>query len=157
MIFLPLAHCFQDKGDFIPKRKQDIYYLLGKNDLAITEDKSVKAEISKYNMHHDWDPSSSNYEGDIAVATLKEAVEFSTYIQPICITNKDSISNWFDRNGTVAGWGETENGFDKRARDVSIPIVRTETCLRSSGAFTLITTENNFCAGNRDGKGPCRG
>jgi hypothetical protein len=57
-------------------------------------------------MHHDWDATpGTSYEADIAVATLKSIVEFSTFIQPICLPKEDSILNWFGKNATVAGWG----------------------------------------------------
>lgn len=42
-------------------------------------------------------------------------------------------------------------------RKTSMPVVAQDTCLRSHADFRNLTSEMTFCAGNRDGSGPCNG
>jgi secreted trypsin-like serine protease len=61
--------------------------------------------------------------------------------------------------GIVAGWGKNEDGKLNTAfpKKVNVPIVSDGTCLRAHEAFVHITSDRTFCAGGRDGAGPCSG
>lgn len=63
------------------------------------------------------------------------------------------------QTGTVAGWGADEGGrtFTPIPKKVSANIVSDGECLRSSEAYSMLTSPRTFCAGNRDGSGPCMG
>lgn len=42
-------------------------------------------------------------------------------------------------------------------KKVNVPIVSDGTCLRAHEAFVHITSDRTFCAGGRQGEGPCQG
>jgi hypothetical protein len=118
-------------------------------------------EIDKIILHPEWDPQISNYRDDIAIAVLKELVEFGGGIDKICVnTQQNPIESFINHNATVAGWGLTE--FNKKKtvlelREVTVPIVDQKLCNVSRNLQT-INSETSFCAGTKDGvTGPCRG
>lgn len=58
----------------------------------------------------------------------------------------------------MVGWGKDENReVSPEPKKVSTIIVSGETCLRSNDQFSQITSNRTFCAGNRNGQGPCTG
>lgn len=89
-------------------------------------------------------------DADIAVITLQEAVEFKGYIRPICLWSEDSaLDKVVGDTGVVAGWGKDENGLAQSPtpKQVTLPIVTQEECLRSHDDFAGITSDRTFCAG----------
>jgi hypothetical protein len=118
-------------------------------------------QIDKLILHPEWDPQISNYKDDIAIAILKEFVEFGSGIDKICVnTPLHPIGSFINHNATVAGWGLAE--FSKRKtvlelREVTVPIVDQKLCNVSRNLQNL-NSETSFCAGTKDGiTGPCRG
>jgi secreted trypsin-like serine protease len=101
------------------------------------------------------------FSGDLAIAILKETIQFTDYIIPVCLTSQSfPLSGQVGKNGTVTGWGTLENrqGLATEAREVAIPVVDSVTCLASGFSFYYIFSEDSsFCAGKRDGRGPCKG
>lgn len=57
------------------------------------------------------------------------------------------------------GWGKDETGVDyvQEPRQLQIPIVSQEECLRSDERFFRITSNRTFCAGDNSGSSPCTG
>jgi hypothetical protein len=53
----------------------------------------------------------------------------------------------------VVGWGMNEMGqrMTNVPRAAHVPVVSSETCRKTHPEFEEGITENNFCAGNRDG------
>ncbi|KAG4077814.1 hypothetical protein HA402_013748 [Bradysia odoriphaga] len=88
-----------------------------------------------------------------------EKVEFIENIRPICLWEGDqSLEGIVGQFGTVAGWGG--NGVNSlltpEPKSIKMPIVSDVDCLRSSEAYRYITSQRTFCAGSRDGLGPCK-
>lgn len=96
---------------------------------------------------------------DIAIITLNKEVEFTRSIRPICLWRSDSnIKNIVGKEGEVAGWGITSTlSRPTELRKVKIPVVSQENCLFSHKNLIDLTSNMTFCAGNKDGTGPCRG
>lgn len=85
---------------------------------------------------------------------------YTNYIRPICLWSEPADSRLIvGSTGVVAGWGGDENGrsFTPIPKKVEANIVSDSDCLRSSQAYSTLTSSRTFCAGNRDGSGPCMG
>ena len=59
----------------------------------------------------------------------------------------------------ILGWGLNENFIlnSEFPKTIEVPIVSDGTCLRSNPAILAISTERTFCAGGKNGEGPCSG
>nr|CAH7732763.1 unnamed protein product [Callosobruchus chinensis] len=103
---------------------------------------------------------SSHSDADIAVLELIERIEFTTSIRPICLwSGPTNLEMVVGKLGTVVGWGMDENGniTTSEPRQVKLPVVSHENCLSSSAVFATQVTGRTFCAGFRNGSGPCNG
>lgn len=100
----------------------------------------------------------ATYDADIAVIVMTKSVKYTEYIRPICLW-KGEDESLVNQEGWVVGWGRDENGqtVTPEPRRTITPIVSDSMCLRSSDTFRYITSNRTFCAGKRDGTGPCNG
>ncbi len=93
---------------------------------------------------------------DIAIIQLATKATFTDYVQPICLwdPNNVDISQLTGKFGTVVGWGLTEtNKLSDILRQAVIPVVSLTSCLNSNpNVFGSLLTDNNFCAGYRNGE-----
>jgi hypothetical protein len=46
---------------------------------------SVRKDVEDMTVHENWDPTAKSYNNDIALIKLESSVEFSRFIQPICL------------------------------------------------------------------------
>lgn len=99
-----------------------------------------------------------SYDADIAVIVMTQSVKYTEYIRPICLWKGDDESV-VNQEGWVVGWGRDESGqtVTPEPRRTITPIVSDNMCLRSSDTFRYITSNRTFCAGRKDGTGPCNG
>ncbi|XP_059621351.1 serine protease gd-like isoform X2 [Phlebotomus argentipes] len=154
------AHCFFD----IYKRRvktEDVIVILGQYNLKRPHDTGSEIVYpDSVNIHPNYGKRNS-IDSDIAVVVLTEAIRFTTYIRPACLWNEtESKESIVGHKGFSAGWGRDENGnfFTELPKQIEIPVVSDEECLRSHEAFPKITSEVTFCAGWRNGsEGPCNG
>lgn len=135
-----------------------MYFILGGHNL--NEQDNVRKTISTFITHPDWDPSTERFDADIALAAMSSGVQFTKFIRPACLyvpgVHPESIAG---RPGTLAGWGRR---LDKLLsvddpQMTQIPVVTNEECLRSNPVFSKVTSPRTFCAGSKDGRGPCSG
>ncbi|CAK9825560.1 Serine protease gd [Anthophora retusa] len=99
-------------------------------------------------------------EKDLAVIILRERVEYNLVIKPICLwASSTNLENVVGKVGYVVGWGYDElgNQYAQEPRQTTAPIVSQEDCLWSNTNFVLLTSNRTFCAGLKDGTGPCNG
>lgn len=85
---------------------------------------------------------------------------FSNSIRPICLwTDSTDLRFIVGQSGIISGWGADEQGrtFTPVPKKVDTKIVSDGECLRSSPAYSMLTSPRTFCAGNRDDTGPCMG
>ncbi|CAH0550856.1 unnamed protein product [Brassicogethes aeneus] len=151
------AHClFKDNRVSKP---DDFLVILGKLNIAkwTPTPGEVILDASKLHVHPDYNPATS--DADIAVIELSETIHFTAFVRPICLwSNNDDLNKIVGDQGTVAGWGKNEKGHTSpEPKQTWLPVVDQETCLRSAHEFAYITSERTFCAGMRDGSGPCNG
>jgi hypothetical protein len=152
------AHCLHRSRKPIPADK--LIFVLGKHNIkkwTLSEGEKM-VEAKEIRVHPDYVPLTS--DADIAVVVLSEDLQFTKYIRPICMwSGSDDVDRIVGQQGKVVGWGrdETDSVMTAEPRQVNIPVVSQEQCLRSAEAFAFITSSRTFCAGRRNGEGPCNG
>ncbi|XP_054877304.1 serine protease 27-like [Poeciliopsis prolifica] len=129
----------------------------------------VTRRLSKIICHPEYD--SSTFENDICLLKLSAPVEFTPYIQPICLASEkstfyDGLTSW------VTGFGVTEiprvgtGSLPKILQEVEVPIVGNNRCKCYYSEMFMLQLDfnpnlnlNNFiCAGLKEGgKDSCRG
>lgn len=101
-------------------------------------------EIGKITIHEDF--SRFPIRHDIALIRLKKAVEFSNYIQPICLP-ENKTKNYANQQLIVAGW-QRKSQFNEveetRKLKINVTILSDEKCLKTKDVF--IDIEKNLCA-----------
>ncbi|XP_046834543.1 serine protease gd-like [Vespa crabro] len=125
------------------------------------EEGSVNREVKEYKLHPDYkgDIKDPTADADLAVITLWEPVEFSDFIKPICLwSGSNDLRDIVGSKGYVIGWGQDEFGkYLTNPHMAIVPIVSQEDCLWSNAGFVAFTSNRTFCAGSRNGIGPCNG
>ncbi|GAB0091378.1 Peptidase S1 domain-containing protein [Sergentomyia squamirostris] len=150
------AHCFYNQFNrMLPI--DDITIVLGQHNIRRYDADTKIIYPKSFNIHPNYRKRGSA-DSDIAVIVFPDSVTFTKYIQPACLW--ESTEKLDGQNGVVAGWGRDENGnaFTALPKKLEIPVVSDATCLRSHQAFQMITTEQTFCGGWRNGSySPCNG
>lgn len=157
---LTAAHCINVGSDDILS-ENEIVLFLGRNNIDDwTESGYTSPKVKKIVVHPDYKRSSElSYDADIAVIMLKKTVEYTAYIRPACLWEGNTVLNDIvSHKGTVVGWGRDQGGIvTSTPNKVEMPIVSENTCLRSHESYRYLTSNRTFCAGKRDGSGPCNG
>ena len=108
-------------------------------------------------LHEFYDTSIKRLEHDIALIRLKQPLQFSETVQPICLPN-DSLpdaDNLVGQDVYVVGWGKTEHG--KRSsikQQASMPVVNQSKC---GSDWKRKIPSMVFCVGNVNGTDSCEG
>ncbi|XP_033299819.1 proclotting enzyme-like isoform X1 [Bombus bifarius] len=152
------AHCLQMNKVNLPAGS--FLVSLGRYRLRDWREKgSENREIIEYKVHPDF-IAGGNADADLAILMLRERVEFNSMIKPICLWSGSSLLlNVVGKVGYVVGWGRDElgNPYVQEPRQIKVPIVAQEVCLWSNSNFVAFTSNRTFCAGQRNGSGPCNG
>lgn len=95
-------------------------------------------------------------KSDIALLELKTVVEFTGYVQPVCINQDLDLTSSY---GTVIGWGLTEaDEPSDTLREARIPVIDGLSCLETNrNAFGATLDSGMYCAGFQNGTGACNG
>ncbi|XP_070504793.1 uncharacterized protein [Chironomus tepperi] len=155
---LTAAHCIHGKEDQYKYTTNDIKVVLGGHNFTVEEPGRVYSEISSINVHEDWNVKSESHDADIAMLTLKENVQFSSYIKPICLIPPESnvveISH-----GYAVGYGLNQNEeVENVLKYVKMPIqFSNEECFYTNHVLLSLSSRRTFCAGDRNGSGVCSG
>ncbi|XP_019773540.1 serine protease gd isoform X2 [Dendroctonus ponderosae] len=157
------AHCV--KQETTRAKASEIVCFLGKLNIRMwataPDERSVQPD--SITVHSDYKPGSA--DADIAVITFLDPIQFTRMIMPLCLWQGDTDLNKVVGDiGSVVGWGRDENGDISTAepRLVNMPIVDHLQCLKGGSSSTVhalvdIVSQNTFCAGFRNGSGPCNG
>ncbi|XP_041673433.1 transmembrane protease serine 9-like [Cheilinus undulatus] len=109
-------------------------------------------------LHPDYDIIP--FDSDIALLRLVSPLNFTDYIQPICLAAPNST--FFSGTDTwVTGWGDINFAVSlpspQNLMEVKVPVVGNNECSCYYDSFVSLT-DNMICAGLEDGgKGPCQG
>lgn len=134
--------------------------LLGAHNLSDTSERGrILMKPRKIIQHSEWHLRGDRSDADIAMLIMRATIQFSEYIQPMCVWQSDHEPTV--KAGLTAGWGQSEDRtkyhetIPKMLRN--IPIHSQEHCFLKFWHFARISSERTFCAGKADGSGPCAG
>lgn len=152
------AHCIYDESGrvIIPER---MIVHLGKYKLYSVDENTKEFPVFEIIRHPEYNVST--LANDIAILKLANSVQFTSYIQPVCLWDrtKTSVRHVENKLGTVMGWGFTE--LDEASdvlREAKMPVVQFSQCLQSNrDFFGFFLSDRNFCAGFRNGTSVCNG
>ncbi|XP_063541271.1 serine protease gd-like [Cydia strobilella] len=151
------AHCLQQRSTLTSIR--DVVVKLGVYNLEDWgDDIVITRTLESATIHEEF--NSTTYANDLLVLTFDKSVEFNNNIRPACLWNgNNDLNRIVGASGVVAGWGSSELGPGSKGepRMVRIPVVSTAMCRASRPDFHVFTSDNMFCAGDRNGAGPCLG
>ncbi|XP_013784210.1 clotting factor B [Limulus polyphemus] len=106
-----------------------------------------------------------NYN-DIAIIVLKEELNFTDLVRPICLPDPEAVTDSLKgRRVTVAGWGDLDFAGPRSQvlREVSIPVVPIGDCNKAYQKLNTLALKNGItkkfiCAGLEEGgKDACQG
>ncbi|XP_070505116.1 uncharacterized protein [Chironomus tepperi] len=151
------AHCFRGKSSSHLYNAGNIIVLVGAHNLSETiEIGRLTVAVRKIIIHPDWNINIKSFDADIALVELDEYLNFSNYIQPICLMNPGSDMESI-KKGIVAGYGKSEfKDVEDVARIINMPIINYTECVKSSDHESLLSNRM-FCAGYANGTGVCIG
>lgn len=159
---LSAAHCFQNKEqvEIVPARILTAY--LGKFDLDNAyEQHSESSRITQIIIHPDWKPDHLSYDADIAIVVLRDKIEFTPHIRPVCLPPRSDSE--VTGSGTVVGWGLSNNSVEsgtheKTPIELQIPAINASHCYTRFHDLVYASSTRMFCGGyDNQGKGPCSG
>lgn len=135
---------------------RDLLIILGAFDFDDSlEEGRISTGVKKYQIHDNWNPSSQDFAGDVAILELINSVTFNEYIRPVCLPDETvtDIST-----GTLAGWGlyDNDHGVSNVPRKLDLTIVPDGECFRENLVLAVISSADTFCAGKK-GSAVCQG
>lgn len=151
------AHCLQTKDEKSGTSPKYFRLLLGGHDLKDDfEEGRMFIGVKKYKVHSDWDLSTVDYEGDIAVILLNIQAPISRYIRPICLSESNVLTNM--NSGTLAGWGYYDDSKNPSnlPRKIDLDIISNKECFKRDRSLKLVSADGMFCAG-KEGVAVCSG
>lgn len=116
----------------------------------------VSASVENIRIHPDWNPSTSSYDSDIAVIDLRNVVQFSQYIQPICLITHYSQPTTID-TGYVVGYGKSRVNLETTPTFMTSPILDKRFCVEENKLLDQLLSPRSFCGGYANGTGACSG
>ncbi|KAJ0173272.1 hypothetical protein K1T71_011448 [Dendrolimus kikuchii] len=147
------AHCVTRRSSKRVVDPNTLTIYLGKHNLRTSVDGVQIKFVQSILIHPQY--NESNFAKDLAILELKEPVTYSDWVQPACLwpENKIDLRNVIAQKGSVVGWGFDDSGVATEELNlVEMPVVNTETCIRSYSEFFVRFTSNyTYCAGYRDG------
>ncbi|KAJ9600583.1 hypothetical protein L9F63_026282, partial [Diploptera punctata] len=115
--------------------------------------------VEAIHIHPDYSSDDGTYKDDLAILVLKNQSSTPLYVTPICLWKFSAdINNIVGETGTLVGWGTMEDeSKSNKPRKISMPIVSHDDCIMSNEVMVHLVTKKTFCAGRKDGSGPCTG
>ncbi|CAH0713519.1 unnamed protein product, partial [Brenthis ino] len=153
------AHCVTRKGSTKTVNKNTLTIYLGKHNLRTSVEGVEIRLVAEIIVHPLYNATS--YSRDASILTMRQPVDYTDHVRPACLwpENQIDLTNVIGKRGSVVGWGFDETGVpNEELALVEMPVVDTETCIRSfSEFFVRFTSEYTYCAGYRDGTSVCNG
>ncbi len=143
------AHCISLKSTIQTYRAEDITVRLGAYNLtAQNEAGAENRQVSKIYVHPGWEKWNDTFDADAAILVLSVEVEFTLYIQPICLPTDDDISI-NDAEGHIVGWAhlktETNQGLP---REGVTTVLNDSHCFQGANNLGQVSSFRTFCAGD---------
>ncbi|KAF2895868.1 hypothetical protein ILUMI_10303 [Ignelater luminosus] len=118
-------------------------------------DPVVDLKIEEKIVHPDY--GSRKSKNDIALLRLDRNIEFTDFIQPICLPVSEALDPSVGSRLTVVGWGITENETKSDVKlKLDVPVVSREQCNTKLPNIGGVDS-TRLCAGGETGKDACQG
>uniref|UniRef100_A0A182N6R8 Peptidase S1 domain-containing protein n=1 Tax=Anopheles dirus TaxID=7168 RepID=A0A182N6R8_9DIPT len=148
---LTAAHCLATSAGVMNRER--IFVKVGQHRLMIANNRAQEYDALKLILH----PKFHGVRNDIALIKLANEITYTDFIQPICLWNRgEDQHSIVNTTGTVVGFGYS-GGYKTSLQEVRIPVVSTIECIEDNQAYGTLLVAGMFCAGKRDGVGPCNG
>lgn len=135
---LTAAHCL------VGFPKGAYFIRLGDHHSEVYEDSEVEIFIEDWFTHEEF-RKGQHMNNDIAVILLKQPIQFSNYIQPICLPTSDAIYA-AGRNCTISGWGSIQYGKSSKNRVFFFCILRSLIVIMRDTSSAIARPEGGQCA-----------
>ncbi|XP_038106786.1 ovochymase-2 [Culex quinquefasciatus] len=155
-VVVTAAHCVTAPNGYqmVPEA---LLVRLGVHELLAMSRDGQEHRVERVYRHEEYEGSS--YRHDVAVLMLQTVVEFTRFVQPVCLWNVGEFGTGLDLVGTVSGWGLTE--YDVLANSLKsarLPMVSYLDCLeKDRDVFAPVLFDGMFCAGLDNGTNVCNG
>jgi transmembrane protease serine 5 len=114
---------------------------------VVDEPGSTAHSVQEIILHTD----SVEYDADISVLVLRDPVEYSESVGPICLPQQsdDEVVGM----GTVVGWGRskqsevTEKQHDSTPNELKVSAVSNSDCFKDVKKLEISSSHRTFCAG----------
>jgi secreted trypsin-like serine protease len=161
-LVITAAHCIYDEQLKRSLTPTEVVLFLGRfNIKSWSETDYLARDVEQLIVHEDFKVrSEASFDADIGLMIMKKPAIYNQYIRPICLwTGSTELNEIVGQNGIVTGWGRDDSGAATTTtpRTVTVPIVSNKVCLAEHESFRYITSPRTFCAGRKDGRGPCNG
>ncbi|KQS38389.1 uncharacterized protein Dere_GG12275, isoform B [Drosophila erecta] len=133
---------------------------VGKNGLRDCNEPYVDYPVVERIPHPQYPGNSRDQLNDIALLRLRDEVQYSDFISPVCLPTLASHHNniFLDRKVVVAGWGRTETNFTSNIKlKAELNPVPTSDCNQRYASQRRTLTTKQMCAGGVEGVDSCRG
>ncbi|XP_016383178.1 polyserase-2 [Sinocyclocheilus rhinocerous] len=144
---LSAANCFPSHS--LNPTSYTVY--LGQQSKKLTNSNELSRKVSEIILHPDYD--NLPHDNDMALLHLSSPVNFTNYIQPVCLAAEGSTFN--SDTMWVTGWGNANSGEQQILQEVDVPVVGNSKC---NCLYEELITDNMMCAGPLEGgKDSCQG
>ncbi|XP_017081642.1 melanization protease 1 [Drosophila eugracilis] len=132
----------------------------GKNGQRDCNEPYVDLPVLDRIPHPQYPGNSRDQLNDIALLRLRDEVQYSDFISPVCLPTLPSQQNnmFLGRKVVVAGWGRTENNFTSNIKlKAELDPVLSDDCKQRYATQRRTLTSKQLCAGGMEGVDSCRG
>lgn len=126
-----------------------VYNLTAKDEEGV-----IHANVDEIYVYPDWDQFDTKYDADVAILVLSHHITFTNNIRPACMPadTVDIDSATIDVNGTIVGWGFSENNiFQTIPRQASIIAINDSYCYTTDPMMPTFSSNRTFCGGFGNG------
>jgi len=123
-------------------------------------DKALELRVDKWDIYPGYVSDINGIPlNDIAIITLETPVNFTKFIQPICLPTLDNI-NSKEEKFTISGWGNTATGLERFRPSQVLQYLVVEKVDHQDCEVSLNKSlaQNQMCIQSlEDGSAPCQG
>jgi secreted trypsin-like serine protease len=104
--------------------------------------------------HSGYNVRSRNHDHDIGLIILRDKVEFTNYVSPICLL-EEKFETW---GYVVSGWGRTENDTVSNVNlKTTLPAYSWNECAEKYRSINVELTSRQICVGGMKNRDTCQG
>jgi hypothetical protein len=117
----------------------------------------VKRTIAKAFIHESYNPQAEAFRShcDISVLRMNDFVEFTPYIQPVCLPVKNSDTNGIIGTSVGFGYHSGIKGFQNTPKQAVMSSISFSDCFLEHLDYAKIVSGQSFCARGQDAS-PCQ-